>query len=175
MSAEKSTSSSNKRKQQQQAPRRSWLEGPQVPAEREDPNKPSEYQGQQLGLPATGKGSLASLFRRMGALLIDWLMCYGMAVIITSWTDWLGHYSTFTLILFVIWRIVTIWLFAQTPGHAMMGIGVARVDNGAERVGLWRAVVRTLLTIFMFPPIIQDADGRGMHDRATGTAVIHTR
>ena len=52
---------------------------------------------------------------------------------------------------------------------------MARIDEPDERVGLWRSVVRTLLTVFLFPPIIQDTDGRGMHDRATGTAVIRSR
>jgi hypothetical protein len=51
-------------------------------------------------------------------------------------------------------------------------MGVARVDVGGARVGLWRAAVRTLLTAFVLPAALVDQDGRGMHDRATGTAVI---
>ena len=38
--------------------------------------------------------------------------------------------------------------------------------------GLARAAARTLLTIFVLPAAMVDTDGRGMHDRATGTAVI---
>mgnify|MGYP007008300040 FL=1 len=56
-----------------------------------------------------------------------------------------------------------------------MGIGVARVDEPNQRVGIVRAAFRAFLTIFLLPPVIQDTDGRGMHDRATGTAVIRTR
>ena len=53
----------------------------------------------------------------------------------------------------------------------MLGMGVARVD-ATEPVGLWRAALRTVLTGFVFPAAIVDADGRGMHDRATNTTVI---
>lgn len=154
--------------------KRSWLEGPQLPGENEDPTNTSSYAGQALGLPPAGPGSIAGLFPRMLALLIDWLVCYALAWFITPYTTWLGDTATATLLLFVVWRVVSVWLFAQTPGHAVVGIGVARIDETAP-VGLWRSAVRTLLTVFLFPPIIQDTDSRGMHDRATGTAVIRQR
>ncbi|KAB3520857.1 RDD family protein [Corynebacterium sp. zg254] len=159
----------------QPKPRRSWLEGPEVPGQYEDPAAPSTYAGENLGLPQSGPGSLAGLFPRMAALLIDWLMCYAMAFFITRMTDALGDYATVAMFTFIVWRIVTVWLFAQSPGHAFLGLGVARIDDGSKRVGPWRSVVRTLLTVFLFPPVIQDTDGRGMHDRATGTAVIRVR
>ena len=155
--------------------KRTWLEGPLVPGENEDPTKLSSYPGENLGLPREGKGSLAGLFPRMAALLIDWSICYAMAAIITPNTNWFGDNATASMIFFIIWRVVTVWLFAQSPGHAIMGIGVARIDDSTQRVGLWRSVVRVIFTIFLLPPVIQDTDGRGMHDRATGTAVIRTR
>ncbi|HIW95594.1 MAG TPA: RDD family protein [Candidatus Corynebacterium gallistercoris] len=155
--------------------KRTWLEGPLVPGENEDPRNLSAYPGQNLGLPKDGPGSLAGLMPRMGALAIDWLICYAMAALITPYTSWFGDSATASMIFFILWRVVTVWLFAQSPGHAILGIGVARMDDGSQRVGLWRALVRTIFTIFLFPPVIQDTDGRGMHDRATGTGVIRTR
>ena len=44
---------------------------------------------------------------------------------------------------------------------------LAAAGNGALS-----AAARTLLTIFVLPAAMVDTDGRGMHDRATGTAVI---
>lgn len=154
---------------------RSWLEGPQLPGHNENPARPSAYPGENLGLPKTGPSSLASLFSRMGALLIDWIICYILALFITRMTNYLGDSATVTAIVFILLRTITVWLFAQSPGHAMVGIGVARIDDSSQRVGLVRAAARTILTFFLFPPVIQDTDGRGMHDRATGTAVIRTR
>ncbi|RAV34558.1 RDD family protein [Corynebacterium heidelbergense] len=157
------------------ANKRSWLEGPELPAENEDPTNPSAYPGEGLGLPRTGPGSLATLTPRMGALLIDWLVCFGMAMMVTAATDAFGDNATVTLVLFILWRLFSVWLFAQSPGHSVMGIGVARIDDPTQRVGFIRSLARVLLVVFLLPPIIQDRDGRGMHDRATNTAVIRTR
>lgn len=155
--------------------KRSWLEGPQLPGENEATGEISSCPGESFGIPKEGPGSLASLFSRMGALLIDWIICMALAWLITLQTDVLGHYSTLTWLLFLVWRTISVWLFAQSPGHAVMGIGVGRIDKPDERVGFVRALVRTFFTLFLFPPIIQDTDGRGMHDRATGTAVVRVR
>ena len=57
----------------------------------------------------------------------------------------------------------------------LLGMGVARLDVPGSRVGLWRAALRTVLTGVLFPAAMVDADGRGMHDRATGTTVIMSR
>ena len=74
--------------------------------------------------------------------------------------------------LYVILGTISVALFARTPGQALLGMGVARVDQRDQRVGFARAAARTLLTIFVLPAAMVDTDGRGMHDRATGTAVI---
>lgn len=160
---------------QERAQQPTWLEGPQVPGQFENPHDLSAYPGKLLGLPQEGKGSIASLASRVLALLVDWLICYGIAFFITQMTSALGGTEFVVLIVWVLWRVVTVWLFGQSPGHAVAGIGVARVDHPDQRVGLVRAAVRSVLTIFLLPPLIQDTDSRGMHDRATGTAVIRTR
>ena len=100
--------------------KRSWLEGPQLPGENEATGEISSYPGESFGIPKEGPGSLASLFSRMGALLIDWIICMALAWLITLQTDVLGHYSTLTWLLFLVWRTISVWLFAQSPGHAVM-------------------------------------------------------
>lgn len=154
---------------------RSWLEGPEIPGAYEDPTRPSSYPGESFNLPQEGPGSLSSLFPRMMALLADWLAAGLIALLLRqAWSD-LGDQATVTLLVFFFWRLFTVWLFAQTPGHALLGIGVARVDKAEQRVGFVRSLVRIVLTCFILPPIVQDTDGRGLHDRATGTAVIKSR
>ncbi|HLK02442.1 MAG TPA: hypothetical protein VKU39_21385 [Streptosporangiaceae bacterium] len=37
------------------------------------------YPGKGLGLPRTGRGSVASMGRRVGALFADWLLCSAIA------------------------------------------------------------------------------------------------
>ena len=38
-----------------------------------------------------------------------------------------------------------------------------------------RAVLRTALIALVLPPLVRDADGRGLHDRAAATVVVRTR
>ncbi|WP_367179084.1 RDD family protein, partial [uncultured Corynebacterium sp.] len=85
---------------------------------------------------------------------------------------WQSFTATWTAIIFFIVGTVSVWLFGRTPGQAVLKMGVARVDVPGARVGLWRAAVRSFLTLLLLPPVIVDSDMRGMHDRATGTAVI---
>lgn len=140
------------------------------------------FRGERLGLPERGEGSLAPLGVRFGALLVDWFLAYGfVGLVVALWgPDLLGGDSLAAVASWavpLIWGaagVVCVWLFAQTPGQALFGIGTARID-AEERVGPVRALVRVVFIFFLLPPLIQDADGRGMHDRATGTALIRTR
>lgn len=152
-------------------PKRSWLDGPQIPSQFDGPEGPGAYPGANLGLPRSGAGSLATVARRAGGVCIDWLIAWILAGFIHMFTSELGGVATMAYLFFALLGIVTGWLFARTPGQAVLGMGIARID-APERVGLWRAAMRTLLTCLIFPAALVDADGRGMHDRATGTAVI---
>lgn len=152
-------------------PKRSWLEGPMIPGDADDPLAPGRWPGEKLGLPESGPGALASVMRRAVGITLDWLASMLLAIVICNFTTALGGVSTLTLVIFCIVSVVSVWLFARTPGQAMLGMGVARID-AADRVGFIRALARTALTVFIFPPIMVDSDGRGLHDRATQTAVI---
>ncbi|MGP6172759.1 RDD family protein [Corynebacterium sp. A21] len=152
--------------------KRSWIEGPQIPAENDDPLAPGQWPGEKLGFPEKGERSLAPVMRRLGGVFIDWIIAWIIANFIHMFTDWFGDVATMTLGIFVIIGVVSVWLLARTPGQAVLGMGVARIDIPGARVGFIRALLRTVLTAFLLPAVLVDADGRGMHDRGTGTAVI---
>lgn len=170
------------------ADNRSWLEGPQVPGQYDNPDKLSTYAGENLGLQKTGPGSIASLGRRIGALLLDWVVCMVITGLLfvpfgpsgeqldrfggDTYMAFQNFSAIWTLPIFIIIGSLSVIFFSRTPGHMMLGMGVARVDQPDQGVGIWRPIVRTVLTAFVLPPVVQDADGRGMHDRATGTVVI---
>ena len=125
---------------------------------------------------------MAPLGTRFGALVVDWLFAYALVGIIVMLfgPETLGAESltgAASLGVPAVWGVIGVlgvWLFARTPGQALLGIGTARVD-APERVGFVRSLVRVVFIFFLIPPLVQDEDGRGMHDRATGTALIRTR
>ncbi len=156
-----------------QEDKRTWLDGPSILGEN-DVAGPGKWPGEKLGLPKQGTGALAPVGRRAGAVLIDWLLCYAVAFLIEGFTHAFGGIAFVTYLLWALVGILGGWLFARTPGMAILKLGVARLDQPGQKVGLWRAVVRTLLTSFILPAAMVDMDGRGMHDRATGTCVIYS-
>lgn len=153
--------------------KRSFIEGPNIPGQFDDPDAPGKWPGEKLGLPQAGPGSLASVLRRCGGVLIDWLISRALALMLNKLgLSFLGDTATLALIIFAVVGMLSVMIFARTPGQAVMKMGVARIDARAAHVGVWRSIVRTLLTIAVLPAAMVDADGRGLHDRATGTAVI---
>lgn len=150
----------------------SWLSGPSAAAT-EDGTEQS-FPGERLGLPQDGPGALSGLGRRTAALLIDWVMSMGISALVISVTGIGQSMSTITLLVWFVLGVGAVTIFSFTPGQLIAGIQVARVDARA-RVGFVRAFVRTFFLLFVFPAVISDHDGRGMHDRATGTAMLRGR
>ncbi|WKD60735.1 RDD family protein [Corynebacterium ciconiae DSM 44920] len=151
--------------------KRSWLDGPAIPSSADGAHRPSAWPGEKLGLPESGPGALASVMRRSVGVLIDWVICWGTAIIIDQYSDFFTGAATLTWLCFFVLGTLSVAFLARTPGQALLGIGVGRIDEQTQ-VGLWRAAVRTALTLLIFPAAMVDEDGRGIHDRVTQTAVI---
>ena len=131
------------------------------------PPSQERRRGAALGLPADGPGSLATFSSRVGAFLVDALAAALVAGLFTA-PDLPGNWS---LAAFALVTVVTLTLFGQTPGMRLLGLRLAHPRPG-ERLALWRAVVRTALLVLLVPALVVDADGRGLHDRLTDTAVV---
>jgi uncharacterized RDD family membrane protein YckC len=145
----------------------SWLSGP--PPDPGDPATP-EFPGQHLGLPQSGAGSLPGLGRRIAALFVDWMIAVGISLLIVRG----GSASTLTLLIWFVVGVGAVTLFGYTPGQYFLRLRVIRIDAPVP-VGFVRALARQALLVFVVPALFTDADGRGMHDRATGTAVARSR
>jgi uncharacterized RDD family membrane protein YckC len=136
-----------------------------------------DYPGKRFGLPQAGPGASASMGRRVLALIVDWVLCEIIVAAITrhqmfaSTMD--AHYFTtmyWTLLVFglEVWLLTA--LSGLTIGKRVCGIRVVRTDGG--RVGLGWALLRTVLLLFVVPPLLSDRDLRGLHDRAADTIVV---
>jgi uncharacterized RDD family membrane protein YckC len=133
------------------------------------PASQERVRGASLGLPAEGPGSLAGFGTRVLAVLVDALGAALVAGIFTA-PDLPGNWSSLA---FAVLYVGTLVAFGQTPGMRLFGLRLAHPRPG-ERLALWRAGVRTALLMLLVPALIVDADGRGLHDRLTDTAVVRT-
>ncbi|GFG68128.1 RDD family protein [Mycobacterium kubicae] len=133
---------------------------------------PSAYPGEALGLPQSGPGSLAGMGRRFGALLIDWLISYGLALLALRFNlISMPMLSTAVLAVWLVLGVVSVRLFGFTPGQLLLGLQVASIGADAP-IGIGRLTVRGLLIGLVVPPLFTDSDGRGLQDRLTATAVV---
>lgn len=145
----------------------SWLSGPEP-----EPADDNGYPGKALGFVQVGPGSLAFTGRRLAALLVDWLIGYGLAGLAMKFgLIPLSALSTTVLAVWFVIGVIALPLFGFTPGQLALGLIVVPVD-GAERVGFLRALVRGVLVALVVPALFTDADMRGLQDRVTGTAVV---
>ena len=121
------------------------------------------FPGQRFRLAEQGSGSVASIGRRLLALLLDWLLCTLIALAVF-------HSRWWTLPIFAVETYLLTALTGFTVGKRILSIRVARVDG--RPVGLVWALVRTILLLLVVPALITDRDLRGLHDRAANTIVI---
>ena len=146
--------------------------GPTLVGMVRDAQPPSQERrrGASLGLPSDGPGSLASFGTRVLAFLVDAFLSAVIAGLFTA-PDLPGNWS---LLSFAVVYVVSLVALGQTPGMRVFGLRLAH-PRPAARLAPWRAVVRTGLLMLLVPALVVDADGRGLHDRLTDTAVVRDR
>jgi hypothetical protein len=140
------------------------LTAPAAPDANQATSKKTEgYPGQRLGLPERGPGSVASMPRRLLALLIDWLLSMLIAY-------WLTKSQFWTIAVFAVEVYILTVFGGSTVGKRLVGIRTVRIGGGP--IGFGWALVRTALLLTVVPPLLTDRDLRGLHDRASNTIVV---
>ena len=141
----------------------SWLEGP--------PRTHEGYPGQRLGMPATGRGSLATIGERLAAFAVDLLVA---AVVTLALVQHPGTPGTNLASdgVFVVMTVGLLVTSGRTLGMRVVGLQVVRLDG--RTVGV-RALPRQLLFALLVPALIWNRDRRGLHELASGTAVVCVR
>jgi hypothetical protein len=155
-----------------------WLAGgaAAAPSATKADETDTRYPGERYGLPAEGVGQVASLWKRLVALVVDCVL----ASLVTSLfvrQDFIHHPQTNNYWSLLTWFLITVIgtsFFAATPGMTLFGLRVARVD-GASYVYPLRAAVRAALVALVIPAVVWDFDRRGLHDKAAGTIVVSIR
>ena len=131
--------------------------------------------GGQLGLPETGRGSLASWRARVAAIIVDWAACMAIAVGVfgTGVLTERGWQSWMILAVFFLESTVLVTLASGSFGQLICRIAVVRLD--AEPPGLPRAALRAALVSLALPALIIGPHRRGLQDLAANTVVVNRR
>ena len=135
---------------------------------------PQAYRGERIGLPATGRGSLAPVGLRLGAYVVDALASALVAALFVhrSGSGAAGRLpGTWSLVPFAIDYVVGMLVAGRTLGMYLFGLRIIRVSRNVA-VDPLRALGRTALLLMFVPALVFDRDNRGMHDRLTDTAVV---
>ncbi len=150
----------------------SWLLGPKAALEQQGMD--FGYPGKRLGMPETGVGSIARMGRRIAALCIDWLTSN---LIVAAFFNNLNYgetqFSITTLAVFVVQTVFFVAIIGASFGQQILGIGIRNVSGA--KLGLIPTIARTLLLALVFPPLIWDRDGRGLHDKIARSVAVRTR
>jgi len=112
---------------------------------------------------------MAPVVRRVLALMIDWAAASAISYLFA------GGDSLATLGIFALENLILVSTVGYTIGHRLLGLQVRVLgDRGPApvMVGFGRGAVRTFLLCLVIPPVVWDADGRGLHDKAAGTVIV---
>ena len=133
------------------------------------------YPGESLGLPETGRGSLAGWWPRIGAMVGDWAasMVVAVALFGSEVVNESGWQSFMILAVYFVEASLLTTLTGGSFGQLIARIGVVRIDGGP--LGLWRPLLRTALKCLVIPHIVVGAERRPLTDMMLGTAVVTRR
>ncbi len=104
-------------------------------------------------------------FRRLAALLVDWLSCVLIASVLLPFDS-----ELLPLAVFGVSQVLLVGTIGHSVGHRLFGLHVERPD--ASPAGPVAALIRTALLLLVIPAVLTDGDGVGLHDRAAGTHVV---
>ena len=115
-----------------------------------------------------------SLGRRLSALMIDWLAAF---FIVVSTTGGLlahsqGRQFKISALFFVEMAVLSA-LQGASLGHRIFGIRIVRFADGG-RISPLQAIIRSALLTTVIFAITFDENGRGMHERFSGTVLTRS-
>lgn len=136
----------------------SWLDGPQF-------SVPEGYwPGKNLGLPESGPGQVAPLWRRLLGLLLDWSLCYLIGAFLFD------AHPLAILGIFAVENLILVSTLGFTIGHWVCGMRVMSLSGRAP--GFVSGLIRIAVLLPVVPALVSNVDNRGLHDVAAKTVIV---
>jgi uncharacterized RDD family membrane protein YckC len=109
--------------------------------------------------------------RRMSALALDWLACYAIVAAFSGGVDQLNpNHSLYVLFLFFAQTWILIALQGASLGHRVFGMRVVRFEDGGP-LSARQGLIRTILLVLVVTAVTFDENGRGIHERLSGSVL----
>ena len=110
--------------------------------------------------------------KRILALIFDWGAAILVVQVIPNGPDY-GTQSNSLLTLIVFATEVTLftWMMGSSFGQRIVGLRVIDFYSDSNPTFV-QSVFRTFLIVVLVPPVLADAEGRGLHDRLAKTKII---
>ena len=110
--------------------------------------------------------------KRILALIFDWGAAILVVQVIPNGPDY-GTQSNSLLTLIVFATEVTLftWMMGSSFGQRIVGLRVIDFYSDSNPTFV-QSVFRTFLIVVLVPPLLADAEGRGLHDRLAKSKII---
>ena len=111
--------------------------------------------------------------KRILALIFDWVAAILVVQVIPNGPDYgTQSNSLLTLLVFAIEVTLFTWMMGSSFGQRIVGIRVRDLVKDSNPT-LVQSFIRTLLIVVLIPPLLADAEGRGLHDRIAKTKITN--
>jgi uncharacterized RDD family membrane protein YckC len=112
-----------------------------------------------------------SLGRRFAALMVDWLACYFIVAASAGGVGKMAPNRSLTVLaLFFAEIAILSALQGASLGHKIFGIKIVRFSDGGA-INPIQALIRSALLVSVIFAITFDENGRGMHERFSGSVL----
>jgi len=109
--------------------------------------------------------------RRMAALALDWLACYAIVAALSGGVNKMSpNSSLYVLVIFFLEVWILTALQGGTLGHRLFGMRVVRFEDGGA-ISIRQALIRTMLLVLVVTAVTFDQNGRGIHERLSGSVL----
>jgi uncharacterized RDD family membrane protein YckC len=112
-----------------------------------------------------------SLGRRLAAITLDWLACYAIVAALSGGIGQMGpRQSPITLALFFVEVWILTALTGASLGQKIFGLRIVRFADGSA-ISPMQALLRTFFLVLVVTAVTYDENGRGIHERISGTVL----
>lgn len=112
-----------------------------------------------------------SLRRRFAALMVDWLACYFIVAASSGGVGKMAPNRSLTVLaLFFAEIAILSALQGASLGHKIFGIKIVRFSDGGA-INPIQALIRSALLVSVIFAVTFDENGRGMHERFSGSVL----